>query len=315
MKRSERLLRFLQDPPLGVRITVYLLTLACAVGALLGMNREWHAWYAKGGQIALYACAAILLSYTVYLLIRFVPHARKSIYRALCRFELTRTMVESYGFRTLMFAFGSLLFNVVYAFFNGVLGILGASVWYGALAGYYLLLAVLRFGVLHTHAKRNWKQERLNAAQATLIGLRSFRNCGIWLLVLQTALSVAIAQMIFAEQHFSYPGWTVYAFAAYTFYKGTMAVIHLFFASRGAEWTVRAIRAVNLTDAAVSLLALQTALLHTFADGETSVSLFNTLTGVAVTALTVSLGVGMIALSNRKIKEIKTENTNGTESI
>ena len=77
------------------------------------------------------------------------------------------------------------------------------------------------------------------------------------------------------------------------------------------DLTVQAIRNVNLADAAVSILALQTALLGTFGSEGLNVSLFNTLTGIAVSLLSIGIGVQMIAYANTKLKEIRGEKRDG----
>ena len=75
--------------------------------------------------------------------------------------------------------------------------------------------------------------------------------------------------------------------------------------------TVRAIRNINLVDALVSILALQTALLTMFSEGGINISLFNTFTGVIVSFLSVGIGIYMIVSANKKMKELKKEdNTN-----
>ena len=110
--------------------------------------------------------------------------------------------------------------------------------------------------------------------------------------------------MIFDDQGFSYAGWTIFAYAAYAFYKITMSVINLFRAKKQDDLTVQAVRNINLTDAAVSILALQTALLASFQTDEVNISLFNTLTGIAVSAVSVTLGIVMIV---RGVKAMRKE--------
>ena len=68
-------------------------------------------------------------------------------------------------------------------------------------------------------------------------------------------------------------------------------------------------------DALVSILALQTALLAMFSEDGINISLFNTLTGVAVSALSISIGIYMIASANKKIQEIQKENNKNEQSI
>ena len=70
---------------------------------------------------------------------------------------------------------------------------------------------------------------------------------------------------------------------------------------------MQAIRNVNLADATVSILALQTALLTTFNDGSVNISVMNTVTGIIVSAFSIALGIYMIVSATKKIKEIKSQ--------
>ena len=135
------------------------------------------------------------------------------------------------------------------------------------------------------------------------------------MLVLNVALSAAIAQMIFSSAHFTYIGWTVFAYAAYAFYKITMSIISFIKAHKQTDLTVRAVRNINLVDALVSILALQTALLTMFGDGTVNISLMNTFTGIIVSFSSVVIGIYMIISANKKIKKIQKETINNEQSI
>ena len=141
------------------------------------------------------------------------------------------------------------------------------------------------------------------------------KNSGIITLVLNVALSAAIGQMIFSDAHFTYMGWTVFAYAAYAFYKITMSIVALIKAHRQDDLTVRAIRNINLVDALVSILALQTALLTTFGDGTMNISAMNTLTGIVVSTTAIAIGIYMIVSANKKMKELQKENNSHEQSI
>jgi len=144
---------------------------------------------------------------------------------------------------------------------------------------------------------------------------RIYRNSGIITLILNLALSSAIAQMIFSNAHFSYFGWTIFAYAAYAFYKITVAIISFIKAHKQTDLTIRAIRNINLADALVSILALQTALLTMFSEGEVDISLFNTLTGIVVSLSTIAIGIYMIVSATNKIKEIQKEKIHNEQSV
>ncbi len=206
-----------------------------------------------------------------------------------------------YAFRTMVFALGSFTGSILFGVYNALMGIFGRSIWFCSLAAYYILLACLRGGILLYQGKR---KGRLTKSQREERELRMYRNGGVLLLVLNLALSVAIVQMIFSVRSFYYPDWTVYGYAAYAFYKITMAIIHLFKAKKQEDLTVRSIRNVNLAAAAVSILALQTALLQSFGEGANATA-FNAFTGVVVGLLNVALGISMIIKAGRKnAKEI-----------
>ncbi len=302
----------LKQPPVWLLILTYVLTLASATGALLILLVDWEGTFLAVVAYTLFGVAAITLSYTVYTLVRFAPKTRRSIIEWAEKYEFTQSLLRNYGFRTIIFTIISFLMSVAYGVFNGVLGIVGRSIWFGALAAYYIFLAFLRGGILLYHKRKKKNDGELDN---DLVRAKTYRNCGILLLILNVALSSAIAQMIFDKQSFSYAGWTIYAFAAYAFYKITMSIINLVRARKQNDLTVQAVRNVNLVDGAVSILALQTALLSTFMEEGTDVSMFNTLTGAAVSLFAVSLSIFMIVKANKSIKQLQTENINGEQGI
>lgn len=249
-----------------------------------------------------FCLAALSLAYTVYTLVIYAPTMKSSVMNCLKGRDITRQILENWGLRTLITSTVALAIGIFNSILNAYLGISQRSIWYGALAAYYIFLAVMRFGLLIYHRK---KRDFDNEA---LIRARKYTQCGVWLLLLNVALSSAIAQMIFDDRGFRYKDWLIYAFAAYAFYKIVMAIRNAIKAGRQDDLTIRAIREINMVDAAVSILALQTALLHTFSDGTLDISMFNTFTGSVVSIFSLSLSVIMIVRGSKMIKEIKKKN-------
>lgn len=249
-----------------------------------------------------YGLAALTLAYTVYTVVIYAPTMKGRVMTALKSNDITRKIVENWGIRTLITSTCALIFGIFNSILNAYLGISQRSIWYGALAAYYIFLAIMRFGLLTYHRKkRDFESEALLRA-------KKYTQCGVWLLLLNTTLSSAIAQMIFDDRGFQYKDWLIYAFAAYAFYKIIMSIINAVKAGRQDDVTIRAIREINMVDAAVSILALQTALLHTFGDGTLDISMFNTFTGSAVSIFSLSLSIVMIVRGSKMIKEIKKKN-------
>lgn len=300
------------NPPTWAKILTFIVTILSATLSLVmvGVGLE-------NGALAiiayiLFGVAGVSLTYSVYLIIPLFPKMKKRFISFMEKNAFTHLILRNFGFRTLIFAIGSFIMSVLFGAFNAYMGIVSRSIWYGALATFYISLAFLRGGVLTYHKNRIGKKDtKQNDEYAKA---KVYRNSGIITLVLNVALSAAIGQMIFTDAHFSYMGWTIFAFAAYAFYKITMSIISLVRAHKQDDLTVRAIRNINLVDALVSILALQTALLNTFNDGGINISAMNTLTGIFVSVSSVAIGIYMIVSAHKKIKEIQRKN-NHEQSI
>lgn len=246
-----------------------------------------------------YGLAGVGLAYSVYTIVIYAPGLRGRVMKRLMEVEFTRLMIKNWGFRTVVTSTVSFAMTLFSSVTNAYLGISERSIWFGALAAYYIFLAFMRSGLLVYHRKkRDFESEGLTRA-------KKYMRCGILLLILNAALSSAIAQMIFDDRSFEYKDWLIYAFAAYAFYKIIMSVRNAIKARRQNDLTLQAIREINMVDAAVSILALQTALLHTFSDATVDISLFNTLTGSAVSLFSITLSIMMIVRGSKIIKEIK----------
>ncbi|MBQ8302847.1 MAG: hypothetical protein IJX97_04815 [Clostridia bacterium] len=282
--------------------SIYIFTLVFITVALLMLFVDY-----EGSRLAILAytsfgLAGVSLAYSVYTIVIYAPGLKGRILSLLSSKEITRRLLHNWGFRTIItstFSFGMSVFSSVT---NAYLGISERSIWFGALAAYYIFLALMRSGLLLYHkTKKDYENEAMLRA-------KKYRICGIWLLILNITLSSAIAQMIFDDRSFEYKDWLIYAFAAYAFYKVIMSVRNAIKARKQDDLTIQAIREINMVDGAVSILALQTALLHTFSDASVNISLFNTLTGSAVSLFSLGLSISMIIRGNKIIKELKTKN-------
>lgn len=299
------------NPPTYVKVLNFIITILSATLSLvmvaLGLENGVLAIIAY----ILFGIAGVSLAYSVYLIIPLFPKMKSGIIAWMEKRNFTHLLLRNFGFRTVIFAIGSFLMSLLFSGFNAYMGIKNSSIWYGALAAFYIALAFLRGGVLAYHKSRIGKKTQNDE----YVKAKVYKNSGIITLILNIALSSAIAQMIFSDAHFTYMGWTIFAYAAYAFYKITMSIIALIKAHKQTDLTVRAIRNINLVDALVSILALQTALLSMFSEGEVNISIFNTFTGIVVSLLSVGIGIYMIVSANKKMKEIQKENKTNEQSI
>ena len=227
--------------------------------------------------------------------------------------EVTRQIVSDFGARTIVFAIGSFALSIAYGAYNFTLCILETSVWYGVLAAYYILLASMRGGVITYHGKKRKAYKSGKVVENEKIkGIKRYRNCGIMLVVMTFALMVAVLQMALIHRAFEHTGMMIYAAAAYTFYKVTMSIINIVKAKKQTDITVQAIRNINLADAMVSILALQTSMINAFGESEdmAHADALNGATGAAVCILVFALGIYMIVKSQ---KQLRIEESEGDE--
>ena len=301
------------NPPMWAKILTFIVTVISAtlslVAAALGFENSALAIVAY----ILFGIAGVSLAYSVYLIIPLFPKMKTGITSFLENHEFTYLLLRNFGFRTVIFEIGSFAMSLLFSGFNAYMGLINRSIWYGALAAFYIALAFIRGGVLTYHSKKIGKQK--DTQKDEYVKAKVYRNSGIITLILNIALSAAIAQMIFSDAHFTYIGWTIFAYAAYAFYKITMSIISFIRAHKQTDLTVRAIRNINLVDSLVSILALQTALLTMFSEESVNISLFNTLTGIVVSVCSIAIGIYMIVSANKKMKELQKENRNNEQSI
>ena len=221
------------------------------------------------------------------------------------QYKFTRRFLD-YDFRTVVFTVVSLIATAIYAAFYAMLGIALLSVWYGMLACYYVMLVVMRAVVVFYHRRKRKRGDNAIEQKEKITRAKIYWNCGVVISFLTLPLSIAILLMVAEKATFSHEGLMIYVAATYTTYKVVMTIRHLVKARKSKDMTVRAVRSINLADMLVSVLALQTAMFHSFSP-EFSTDIFNSATGAAVCVLTVIIGVFMIADAKAEITRINYE--------
>ncbi len=197
-------------------------------------------------------------------------------------------LLEDKPFREVWNAVLSLIFNLAYALYNGVLGFTTHSVLFFSSAVYYLLLSVMRF-VAVTVSQRGSPRQIKNAAGAV----------GALLSVLSMVLSVTVFFSIRqngAAVHGTIPMITI---ATYTFVKITMAVIKAMGRKPDEPKLLEAIRTIRCTEAAVSLMTMQQSMLVSFGEGDMPQAIIlNAFTGTGVCVFVLIMGI--ITMKNSK---------------
>lgn len=300
---KNKLINLIKQPNKTALAIIYPVTALLITASIVLMLKSF------GGAMeiityVLYGLTAIAFGYSIYTIVILAHKIKSKIINILKSNSVTSELLGSFGYRTIMGLAFSLTVSIVYGLYNGVIGIVNGSVWFGSLAAYYLLLTLIRSAVLFNRSKSKGEGGDLRSAKTYLAS-------GVGILLLNIALSVSIFQMIFDEKGFEYGEYMIYVSALYAFIKIGMSIYNFIKAQKQKDLIIESARNINLIDSAVSILALQTAMLYTFSGGAMDVSLANTLTGSAVTVCTYSVAIYMIIKGIKTINKIKSENNNG----
>ncbi len=188
----------------------------------------------------------------------------------------------------------SLVCNLIFAFYNGILGARSSSLIFVASAVYYLMLCVMRFLAVMLHRRRSREADRRAAG---IIG------------VMLIALSLAFQAMVIISMKFQtaarYGTVPMITIATFTFVKITTAVITALRCRRSHAGFLKAVNAIRYAEVAVSLLTMQQSMLVSFGDGnDPSSVVLNACTGAGVCIFIVTLGI-------QTVKNSRKENQNG----
>ncbi len=303
----KQFLDFLKKPPLWFLCVLAVFAVGGAIGGTIFLTQKSLSEYVMVGYVFL-GVMAVGVGYCIYGFIKIFPDLNERVIAWSEGKPFWGRLFTEYGFRAILFAVGSFLLNIAFAAYNGAVGILNSSVWFGALAAYYVLLILLRGIILIYHVFRRKAVKSGQTEETTQKkDTRIYGVCGLILILLPAALSAAIAQMVGENRSFVHTGITIYVYALYAFIKIGVAIYNFVKVRKTDEMTVRAAKNINLADAMVSILALQTAMFREFdtAGDFINIARMNAITGAVVCALTALLGIFMFAIAVKKIHDKK----------
>ena len=181
--------------------------------------------------------------------------------------------------RTLKLALASLSFNIAFAGYHLITGLVTSSWWLLTLGSYYLVLSIVRFVVL-----RSKSQERFVP-----------KFTGWMLMLLSIPLAGTVILSVVRDRGLKLHMIVMIAMAVYAFTKITLATIKLIKASRSTSATLITLRNISFADAFVSIFALQRSMLVSF-EGmtEAEIVIMNATLGSAVCVIVFLLGMNLL---------------------
>lgn len=198
---------------------------------------------------------------------------------------------EDIRFKTLINLSISSVFNFSFIFIKFTNGVINKSVWFISLAVYYFLLTSIKL-ILFTNLRKYNKDKEFII----------YKNVGYFLMLLNILLVVMIVQMVISNISIMYPEYFVYLIALYSFYLIISAIVNLIRYRKYNSPILSSIKVINLLAASVSILMLQTIMITTFGENFEYKRLMNSLTGGAISIITLGISTYMIINGQNKMK-------------
>ena len=280
-------------PPIWVMALLTVFSAAALVLVFVRELSESPAAYAVY-VIAFYTLTVVSIFCSVVL-----PKRYKEIRQKIYDNPLGNRYMTDVEFKNHVSLYCSLVINLLYVGTNAFSAVYYRTVWFGIFAGYYMILAVMRF-LLVRYIHKNKLGER------RLMELRRSRLCAGMLTTLNLVLSGAVLMILYQHRGFEYHGVLIYVMAMYTFYVTTTAIIDLVRYRKYNNPILSTSKVIKMAAALVSILSLETAMFSSFGQ---EMSLKNqrimiALTGAGVSAIVIAMASYIIVRSTKEIKEI-----------
>ncbi len=293
------------------RILLYLVMVASTAVSIISLLVQSHSMVIQLLIYGTYAVAAISIGFGTYYLVKDIKTLINiRIKPSINNNQYTSKILSSYRLRTIVFAVPGTGINIIFALFNGVMGIISHSAWFGSLSAYYLVLSIMRSSavlqgrVISGSSEDNTEQQKLHIRKE----MRIFRRNSVLFTILSIVLLGMVILLSYSEGGKSYPGTMIYVVAIYAFVKIITSTINVIKVNRHRSPLLTIIRRIGYLDACVSILNLQTAMFSSFGGDIYFDVMMNEITGGVVCLITLGMGIyGLITakrLENRLIEKV-----------
>ena len=190
------------------------------------------------------------------------------------------------------------IINFGYGIYKITAGVVIGSAWIGADGIYNLAQALIQlFQILRRKKAGTLEQQ-----------WRSYRFCGVLILLMHLTLIGIVFQMVNWNRAEESGEIMIIATAAFAFYKFISSLIDLARDRKHAHPVDSSVRMLELSQAIFAIFSLQAGMLRTFGTGEAWEHWINLAVGCTVCLLTASMGIYMIHRGNREIKTLQENN-------
>lgn len=248
------------------------------------------------------ACFYGVSFYTLVVVCARIPEIVKKVKSGLYANKYANLYLTDKDLRMRIGMYRGLFINTLFAAFKIIMGFVYNSSWLFAMAGYNMILSIMRFVVIYRSQKKGLTEQEEHRR-----GLQSYEICGWLIMVLNIAVSVIMYMVIVEKQTIEYHMIVTIGLAAFTFYCFVMSIINMLKYRGRSNPVYAAVKRVDMVKAIVSIFTLQVAMLTSFhGQGEQiDTGLMNTMTGVVVTIAINTIGAMMLAGVKQDFREMR----------
>lgn len=279
MKKYKDLLWKILYPNIFIFILFFIVGFGSVISVfILNLSTHWISYIS-------YVLSTYALTITVARSINLIKWINKKIHSN----KYTNRLITDKQLKNNINLFSGTFFNIIYGIFKFITGFIYHSIWFGATGIYYLVLGFMKFALTKHVIKKSDKNKQLT----------QYRNTGILMLFLNVTMVGMIVLMIKNGESAIYPGFIIYAQAAYTFYILTFAIINIIKYRKDHSPIVAASKSINLAASIMSLFILQVAMINEFGGDDSFKSIINTITGSVTSFITIGIAIFMIINSKK----------------
>lgn len=275
---------------------VFLLSLCSGIALVAIFVKGWETEIVA---YPVYVFSFYALCILTAFLVRVLPNRIKQIEKKVYDDPLGHRYVTDRAFRTRISLFISFAANIFYVALHLFSWYRNRSWWFVVLAVYYVIMAVMRFMLMHYVHNRKIESNTIGEWKRS-------RICAYTLLLVNLSLSAAVLMILYQSKGFDYPGIMIYVMALYTFYSTIHAIIDIIRFRDFESPIMTTAKIVSLSAALVSMLNLETAMFAQFGGKMPAENqkLMIILTGAGVSVIVVTLSVMLIVRATKEIRRV-----------
>ena len=200
------------------------------------------------------------------------------------RLQNTRSFIQRNPLALVLISMG---WNVLYAVFNGILGLVYSSYWYVTLCVFYAVLGLMRLSAITIGRSKKWSEISTMKVSGAGILILGIVLCGMTFLTIWERHNPARNTII------------MISIAIFTFALAAWSIRNIVKASRQRSPLMITLCNISCAGAVGSVLSLERAMIGTFGNPEyTSTVTIEAASGAVAFFLLIGIGIGMIYYAN-----------------